>query len=200
MRVKCIANKKADLPEDCLDPVPPGVEREEQFFLVVGKEYLVYGITLFRGYIWYYLCDEVYSSYPAWNPSPLFAVTDGQLSRYWKYGYSVNERLKKPHVIFAFKEWVDDPYFYDKLTDGEEAEVLLWKQYKDLMGSEFPDPSNPRKAKDMGDSWVMCENCDEVWSVSASDGTIKCPKCSTLQNNPIYAYPAYFFGSGYSPK
>lgn len=187
MRIKCVANKGADLPEECLDP-SGGFTREHKFALEIGKEYNVYAITLFRGYVWYYICDEDYSYYPVWNPSPLFEVVDGKLSKFWRFNF-IKEH---PHyigseTIFAFEEWANDPYsYYDKLTDGDEAEVSIFKRYKNLMDVEFPVISNEKRAKDIGDNWVMCPDCDETWQASSENGMLWCPKCNAFLHNPYY--------------
>lgn len=184
MRIKCIANMGADLPADCLDPAS-GFDPDTVFDLIIGKEYVVYGITLFLGYVWYYICDEVYIYYPIWNPSPLFEVVDGRLSRYWSYGFYPGSTESETHVIFGYEEWVNDPYHYDKLTDGEEVEVAIFRRYKELMDLEFPDPSLSKVATNLGDGWLMCPDCDEAWETSSSDGMVRCPKCRLLMNNPL---------------
>ncbi|TAF54580.1 MAG: hypothetical protein EAZ60_16350, partial [Oscillatoriales cyanobacterium] len=37
---------------------------------------------------------------------------------------------------FAFEQWFTDAYFYDKLTDQEEAEVEIFDKVKELMDAE----------------------------------------------------------------
>lgn len=188
MRVKCVANKGSNLPEDILGR-SSGFHKETEFPLVVGKDYVVYGITLHLGYVWYYLEDEHYAYYPVWNPSPLFEATDGKISKYWRYGYHADRNRDEVNVIFAFKEWVDDPYYYDKLTDGEEEAVMVFRHYKKLMDVEFPDWSISKTASDLGDGWVMCPDCQEAWQTASFDGMLRCPKCSVLLHNPLYKDP-----------
>ncbi len=40
----------------------------------------------------------------------------------------------------AFEHWFSLPYFYDKLTDGEEATVLIFEKMKELMDAEAAIP------------------------------------------------------------
>ena len=40
----------------------------------------------------------------------------------------------------AFLHWLKDPYFYEKLTDQEPAEVDLFKRIKALMDMEAETP------------------------------------------------------------
>jgi hypothetical protein len=40
----------------------------------------------------------------------------------------------------AFEHWFSIPYFYDKLTDGEEGTVLIFEKMKELMDAEAAIP------------------------------------------------------------
>jgi hypothetical protein len=135
MLVRCVSTSVVDLPlsysrEGSVygeDYVPP---------LTVGKTYVVYAATAASGGMWYYLADDNELYYPVWYPAPLFGVVDGRLSRYWIYGYTLLERGEADYPIFAFKEWATDPYFYDRLTDGDGPAVAIYQKYKNLMDRE----------------------------------------------------------------
>lgn len=137
MKIRCIANTGASLPESYIDPMR-GYTKELEFPLTVGKEYIVYALYTRQGKIWYYICDENYTYYPMQNPAPLFEVVDDRVSKYWRVKLSPNGLLE-----IAFEEWFADPYFYDKLTDQEEAEVLIFEKVKERMDAEAlsPQPS-----------------------------------------------------------
>lgn len=134
MVILCISNSGRDLPESLLDSAS-GIEAGTVFPLEVGKEYVVLALTVERGYIWYYICDEDYSYYPVWSPAPLFNVVDGRLSSYWVYAYH-REMGEQDYPIFAFAEWASEPFYYDRLTDGKEVELELFLKYRDLMERE----------------------------------------------------------------
>jgi hypothetical protein len=38
--------------------------------------------------------------------------------------------------ILSFPEWVNDEYFYDKLTDGNPTEVQIFNRYKKILEDE----------------------------------------------------------------
>lgn len=185
MRVKCIKNRGAALPKDCLDPIS-GFDEKTRFALIIGKEYIVYGFTLYLGYVWYYLCDENYTYYPFWNPAPLFEVVDNRLSRFWRYNHITGSNHEKTNVIVAFKEWVNDPFYYDKLTNGEESAIAQFKHYKELMDLEFPIMAIASNPIPIENDWLMCPDCNETWQVSSSSGMLKCPRCSRLLLNPFW--------------
>lgn len=133
MRVKCIMNSAERLSDELIQPTL-GLNRDHIFSLKIGKEYVVYGMTYFLGCLWYYICDEDYTYYPIWNPSPLFNITDNRLSCHWEIAMHIRGDEMVP--VISFREWVANPLFYDKLTDGDDESVQLFRQYKKLMDEE----------------------------------------------------------------
>jgi hypothetical protein len=136
MRVLCISNSGADLPEDCLNQ-SLGFTADTDFALIPGKTYTVYGFTLFLGYVWYYLCDEDFSYYPIWSPAPLFEIVDHRLSSYWEFYYRFGPSVGDANLIVSFPEWTSDPLYYDKLTNGEREAVDIFCHYKKLIDDEY---------------------------------------------------------------
>ncbi|MEG4285715.1 hypothetical protein QUB68_21535 [Microcoleus sp. A006_D1] len=134
MKIRCIANKGADLPENYLNP-PLDITKETEFKLIVGKEYTVYAISEWEGNLGYYICDERYTYYPLENPAPLFEIIDGRYSRYWQVQLATNGLLE-----IAFEHWFSIPYFYDRLTDQETEAVLIFDKMKELMDAEAEIP------------------------------------------------------------
>jgi hypothetical protein len=190
MIVKCIANHGKNLPLDCLRP-KSGFGIDYSFPLIINKYYIVYGMVLVDGYIWYFINDEENTRYPFLNPSPLFEVTNGQLSKYWIYSFT-QEKLRDQiftHTLWAYFEWVNDPYYYDSLSDGNEKEVAIFKKYKSLMDLEFPSPWIDDKAKALDDNWLFCSYCIDAWQSFSTDGMVICPTCNRTMHNPNYINP-----------
>jgi hypothetical protein len=134
MKIRCIANTGANLPESYFLP-HLGYKKESEFQLSIDKEYIVYALYEWEGKIWYYICDERYTYYPIHNPAPLFEVVDNRISKYWRFKLAPNGLL-----TLAFEQWFSDPYFYDNLTDQEEQAVLIFEQIKDLIDAEALSP------------------------------------------------------------
>ena len=87
MKVRCVSRAAKDLPKG----IPPekiwgnvADVRSRLFPLIVGKEYVVYGMTINLGYLWYYVCDENFTYYPVWKPAVLFQISDGTLPPCWR--------------------------------------------------------------------------------------------------------------------
>lgn len=136
MKVRCISNSGRDLSPSCLRP-SWGFTWDKEFPLVIGKTYQVYAFTLVFGHVWYYICDETYSHYPVWTPSLLFELVDGRVSSFWQLGFLRGNISEEPFPIIAFKEWVEDSTFYDRLTDGQPLAVETFRQYKKLLDEEY---------------------------------------------------------------
>jgi hypothetical protein len=136
MKIKCISKLGKDLPLDCLKP-DWGITYEKEFALVVGKTYDVYAFTILFGYIWYFICDDNYTFYPVWNPAPLFEIIDHRLSCFWEFNYFVEMSADKTQLIVAFPEWARDRLYYDRLTNGIEADVKIFERYKELIEKEY---------------------------------------------------------------
>ena len=142
MLIKCISKTAKSLPQDLLSP-RSRFTQETEFNLIESKEYIVYAMTIRMGYVWYYICDESYGYFPIWKPSPLFQVISGKMSRYWIFAFYPETERYISQTLWAYPEWTNKPYqYYDRLSDGEEEEVKIFKQYKALMDVEFPIPSN----------------------------------------------------------
>jgi hypothetical protein len=88
-------------------------------------------MTIFLGYPWYYICDENFTYYPVWKPS-MFEISDGTLPSCWRVGFHSLGSDQDKMFLIAFPEWVNDQYFYDKLTDGETKEVQIFLSYRKL--------------------------------------------------------------------
>jgi hypothetical protein len=44
-------------------------------------------------------------------------------------------------VIAAYPEWVKDPFYYDRLSDGFEPELQTFIKYKKLIDEEYDQPT-----------------------------------------------------------
>lgn len=184
MKIKCITNKVSSIPNGILKNYSIDVEN---FSIKEGKEYVVYAIWIYLGYIWYCICDEDKTFYPIWNPSMLFEVSDNRLSRYWIFTIDKDDDKKAPFL--SFPEWASDMNFYEDLVDGnsDDKSAIIFKKYKELMDLEFPDSSISETAQIGDEEWLICPKCIDAWqSKSNRDALVKCPKCKTIFNNPRY--------------
>lgn len=114
-----------------------GLTEGTRFDLQIGKEYVVYGLTVFLGHVWYYIADESYSYFPVWNPASMFQITDSRASKFWVIGYQTDDPKGDPSLLITFHEWVSDHMFYSRLTTGDPNCVALFKIYKERLDKEY---------------------------------------------------------------
>ena len=183
MKIKCITNKVIDVPKDLLSNYSISYDN---FNVIEGKEYLVYACAVYINYIWYCICNESYFFYPNWNPSMLFEVTDARLSHYWIFGLKEDNKRKTPFL--SFPEWVNNPYFYAELIDGDKSDpnAIIFSKYKELMDLEFPDLNIAEIAQIGDEKWLICPFCIDAWQSLSKDGMVICPKCKHMLHNPRY--------------
>jgi hypothetical protein len=129
-----MANRGKALPEQYLDP-RVGRGPHSEFFVTVGRTYLVYAMRFFSNQVWYYIDNDHHLWYPDGIPAPLFQVVDSRLSKHW--GVRVSESDRSTNVLVAFEEWLSVPLFYDRLSDRRDHEVERFKERKRQMDEEF---------------------------------------------------------------
>ncbi|EFB42473.1 hypothetical protein pah_c006o003 [Parachlamydia acanthamoebae str. Hall's coccus] len=143
-------------------------------------------MVIVEGYIWYYICNRNNCEYPIWKPSSLFEVLDGRMSKCWVFS-CLKYNAEDYDTLWAYPEWVNDPYYYDQLTNGEEEYVKNFRKYKVLMDKEFPDPSVQQTAEIGDEKWLICPKCVDAWESSTiEDAMVTCPMCKTIYHNPRY--------------
>lgn len=185
MKIRCISNKATQLPQEVLQNYIVG---DKEFFIEEGTEYVVYALKMYLGYIWYCICDRVYTYYPRWYLSSLFEVSDKRLSRYWLIRVEEDDSGKNT-PYFSFPEWANDPYFYGELIeeDSSDKNANTFRKYKELMDLEFPDNSITAIAQVGDKEWLICPICIDAWNCpNDQDGMVKCPKCGKIMHNPRY--------------
>ena len=170
------------MPKDLLSP-QTGFKPDTDFHLTIGEHYVVYGMTISEGYVWYYVLRQPWDEFPIWKPSPLFELIRGDISRFWIYNYTLQG--DPFHAIWAYPEWANDHFgYYDRLTDWEEEEVIIFRNYKCHMDLEFPNPSISLTAAILDEEWVLCPTCIDAWESNSLNGMIICPKCHKIMHNP----------------
>lgn len=185
MKVKCVENKKEALPKDILGD---RAYLYHDFPVIEGKEYTVYAIGEVNNFIWYCICDEDFTSFPRWRPSPLFEITDPRLSQYWIFSLEKSENKMLP--LLSFPQWGNDANFYAELVDGDSIDpaVVVFNSYKELMDLEFPDGSITVTAQVGNAEWLICPKCLDGWNSSNNrNGMVRCPNCEEVMLNPRYS-------------
>ena len=159
--------------------------------LTIGTLYTVYAIIIKDHDSWYFVADDLYKilSCPIAYSSQFFDVVDVRVSSCWTVGFrnvgSTGKGMRD--MIFAFLEWVEDIMFYERLLDGDSADVELFRKYKDFMDMEYPQAFVRDTAELIEDNWLMCSICIDCWQSDSVLGMVRCPKCSAMLLNPRYS-------------
>ena len=133
MRVRCIENRGSGL-------TPPYYSAEhgrpdhQTFNLTVGRSYVVYAMGLNGPGTWLYLADDVYVDGPRRYPLCLFEVESGCLSRSWTF--SAGLRDSDHAEMLAPAEWLQMPWFFNRLVDGDDLAVLAFARMREAMDAE----------------------------------------------------------------
>ena len=126
MKVICTGNSGESLPARYWGH---SYTQATRFDLVVGPEYVVYAICLFRDSLSYLLVGE--GRRPAWYPAELFQVTNGEMPSMWQYAFLGFE--SQLNAIWGYDELVNVPEYFDDLSNLEEpAELIFWKRKQQI--------------------------------------------------------------------
>jgi uncharacterized protein YbaR (Trm112 family) len=187
VKVRCIHNKAESLPPEILEKLR--CPKDTEFLVTVSKEYTVYCIYISMGYIEYTICDNEHDPYYSHGyPAFLFDVVDPRLSKWWVYSF-FKESYDSSFVYITYPEWAQDPYYYNRLIDGDEEAMKAFKHYKQLMDLEYPDSSIPEKDTALvtkEERWLICPSCLEGWEELSNSGMVICPRCKRVLHNPFF--------------
>lgn len=128
MLVTCIDNRASRLPSSLIG-TRTAIQPETEFPLTVGQAYVVYALTIWHAYLWYYVLDDDHLLYPVWTPAPLFDVTDGGVPGGWCIAY-YRMAHDDEYPIISFPEWANDRLFYERLVDGDEDAQRIFASRK----------------------------------------------------------------------
>lgn len=188
MKIKGICNKSAGLPSYLIGKGKM-CKGNEVFALTIDREYLVYGMTVIDGIVWYYVCEDDFVYYPSLVPSPFFKVLDNRLSRHWKFFIHTQIRNEQFYYFndWVFQEWGDNIEFHHLLIERDKQALEIFNTYKIKMDLEFPHPIISETAGIADRDWLMCPKCIDAWQwPSDLDAQVICPSCGTVYKNPRY--------------
>jgi hypothetical protein len=106
--------------------------------LTIGAEYAVQAMTQRDGGFWLFLHTVPQSDFPYPYPVEFFQFIDSSPPSHWRleYGRSGHGPVFK---TLSFAEWATDDLFYEKLVDGEEDAVRIYRGHLDAEGGHATD-------------------------------------------------------------
>lgn len=125
MRILCTANNADSLSEKHFEG---GYTSSSAFDLEVGKEYVVYGIILWKDLLSYLVMGE--GMFPHWYPSELFRVTRSELPQGWYFVRFNEDEGFEVNAIWGYKELVDKEDHFDDLSNLEKSAIDIFVERK----------------------------------------------------------------------
>ena len=118
-----------------------------------GREYIIFAVLIDPDSAWlewFYIIDDLELSFPTWYPSCAFEITGPSLPSIWVYGSEWLPNPARPghprQLLLANREWVEDPGFYERLTNEEDRELSIFSEVRRRIEeeslSESPLPRN----------------------------------------------------------
>jgi hypothetical protein len=125
MRVLCTANRGSNL---TVKHLQGGYTTSSEFDLQIGKEYVVYGISLWKELLVYLILGE--GTYPHWYPSELFRVTRNELPPDWYFVRRSQEEGYDVIAIWGYQELVNSEDHFDDLSNLEQRAIDVFVERK----------------------------------------------------------------------
>jgi hypothetical protein len=123
MKVKCNYNKAAKAFEGY--KMPLGTSIESGYGVDVGVVYIVAGMAICNGQLFYYLYN---GSYPELCPFQLFEVVDSEIPKGWHFRkYTLNDP-QYPYIesVWGYYEFCFDESHYTKIIDYDAKALELF--------------------------------------------------------------------------
>ena len=136
MIIKCVENL---LEKVCNDKTSDLLLKEyhrlegEAGYLIKGQCYVVYGLfepDQLNGIKWYLLNYHGNRDYTVWFPEIFFEVIDPRFSQYWMTFWEKGPHTGEKGKMYVFPEYVEMDGFSWNLSEDEEQEVEIFKDYK----------------------------------------------------------------------
>jgi len=159
-------------------------------FVKVGEYYVVYAVKVFSGYPYFYVGHHARPNDWFTIPAPCFEILDSRVSRYWHFGMrfiapittSLGDTYLGTSSVFAFKEWIEENQFFERLVDCKDRELKLMSNYAALMDIEFGQTAIKEMALTLSDGYYGCPRCAHEWQIDKSNEMVRCPNCSLVMH------------------
>lgn len=117
MIVRCSTNKPAEISDEELRRLVRQNVHLDQLDIVVGAEYVVFGITFWSGVPYYYVLEGESDDYPVPVCAGFFETVCSRLPNSWSLVWNWQGKIAE----ILPSEWAADGSFYEKLIDGDAS-------------------------------------------------------------------------------
>lgn len=125
MRALCTDNKGHSLSAKHFEI---GYTSSSSFDLEIGKEYVVYAVSLWKGILNYLVVGE--GLFPHWYPLELFRLTQNKMPPCWYFACFSEEQGFEIGAIWGYKELVNTETHFDDLANLDKGALDIFVQRK----------------------------------------------------------------------
>lgn len=125
MRVLCTANRGSHL---SVKHLLSGYSTASEFDLEIGKEYIVYGISLWKGLLAYLIIGE--GMYPQWYSSELFSISRSEIPPGWHFASRREDEGYDVTAVCGYKELVNSEDHFADLSNLEQRAIDVFVERK----------------------------------------------------------------------
>ena len=133
MLIRCISTQPTEEQAQRLGIGKNYFPGRQQFGVSVGEKYLVFGLTIMNGEPWVDIM-LLPSGYLHSVPLCLFEILDRHVSKYWVIGFG-----PKGNITIGPPSILDQPYYFDDLSNGVAEVVDDFRRIRELLEAEFQD-------------------------------------------------------------
>lgn len=115
-------------------------------------------------------------------------IVDSRVSKYWILDKDILLGKNSDNFqsfVLAFREWAEDPFFFENIVNGRSNAGEIWRKYVSLFELEYSSNFINKTARILQNEWLQCIQCGEVWVPDRINEIVQCPSCGVLQNRPI---------------
>lgn len=129
MLIKCIGNTPGYLSCERARQAYERDIHQEEVGLEIGRQYTVYGVVFRNGedLPWFLVCEEDNDDYPTPHLGAFFNIVDGEIPVEWEF---TTTTTNVGNIGILPKRWARDPYFMEKLVNGEADALNYFRQLK----------------------------------------------------------------------
>lgn len=99
--------------------------KRSAFHVVVGREYFVFALAVYRGVLLLLLSDE--DHLPNWHPIDLFSISDGRLPQDW-YSAAYPGNDDGLQFLIGYERLIMDASHYDALLERDASAMQAFQE------------------------------------------------------------------------
>ena len=112
---------QSTLSKECLEV---GFSKKTSFEVSLDKEYIVYGISIWRKIIFYLIYDD--NQLPNWYPSEIFKISNSSIPNNWKFAINKNSDEYSVVAVLGYQELTDIDGYYVELIERDKTALEIF--------------------------------------------------------------------------